>query len=395
MFILKRWVNFTKDVFLKPLKIVFLSILFLIVVIFIKYKPVYSVTVSGKTLGYVKEKSNFEKQVNEYINNRDGSVVLIDIENMPKYSFALVSRDEVTQEKEILEKIESTAVVTYRAYAITVNGETVKEVGTEIEAENIVSNLKSDLKEGVQFELGISELYKTDANVVSEESALTELNEIKLAKTTEYEQEQARLEAERLEAERLEAERLEAERLEAERLEAERLEAERLEAERLAEEEKQAKLKAEAAAAQSKAPTTQIASSVGSGNVNGMSIQSPLRVGYSISSRFGEVSRIRSGAHTGLDLAVALGTPIYPIANGTVTFAGVQGSYGKLVVVDHGNGIQSWYGHCNSLNVGVGAEVTPNTNIATVGNTGNSTGPHLHLEIRINGSAVNPQSYLH
>ncbi|MCI8309690.1 MAG: M23 family metallopeptidase [Clostridia bacterium] len=380
MFILKRWVNFTKDVFLKPLKIVFLSILFLIVVIFIKYKPVYSVTVSGKTLGYVKEKSNFEKQVNEYINNRDGSVVLIDIENMPKYSFALVSRDEVTQEKEILEKIESTAVVTYRAYAITVNGETVKEVGTEIEAENIVSNLKSDLKEGVQFELGISELYKTDANVVSEESALTELNEIKLAKTTEYEQEQARLEAERLEAERLEAERLEAERLEAERL---------------AEEEKQAKLKAEAAAAQSKAPTTQIASSVGSGNVNGMSIQSPLRVGYSISSRFGEVSRIRSGAHTGLDLAVALGTPIYPIANGTVTFAGVQGSYGKLVVVDHGNGIQSWYGHCNSLNVGVGAEVTPNTNIATVGNTGNSTGPHLHLEIRINGSAVNPQSYLH
>ena len=299
---------------------------------------------------------------------------------MPKYSFALVSRDEVTQEKEILEKIESTAVVTYRAYAITVNGETVKEVGTEIEAENIVSNLKSDLKEGVQFELGISELYKTDANVVSEESALTELNEIKLAKTTEYEQEQARLEAERLEAERLEAERLEAERLEAERL---------------AEEEKQAKLKAEAAAAQSKAPTTQIASSVGSGNVNGMSIQSPLRVGYSISSRFGEVSRIRSGAHTGLDLAVALGTPIYPIANGTVTFAGVQGSYGKLVVVDHGNGIQSWYGHCNSLNVGVGAEVTPNTNIATVGNTGNSTGPHLHLEIRINGSAVNPQSYLH
>lgn len=380
MFILKRWVNFTKDVFLKPLKIVFLSILFLIVVIFIKYKPVYSVTVSGKTLGYVKEKSNFEKQVNEYINNRDGSVVLIDIENMPKYSFALVSRDEVTQEKEILEKIESTAVVTYRAYAITVNGETVKEVGTEIEAENIVSNLKSDLKEGVQFELGISELYKTDANVVSEESALTELNEIKLAKTTEYEQEQARLEAERLEAERLEAERLEAERLEAERL---------------AEEEKQAKLKAEAVAAQSKAPTTQIASSVGSGNVNGMSIQSPLRVGYSISSRFGEVSRIRSGAHTGLDLAVALGTPIYPIANGTVTFAGVQGSYGKLVVVDHGNGIQSWYGHCNSLNVGVGAEVTPNTNIATVGNTGNSTGPHLHLEIRINGSAVNPQSYLH
>ena len=64
-------------------------------------------------------------------------------------------------------------------------------------------------------------------------------------------------------------------------------------------------------------------------------------------------------------------------------------------MVDHGDGVQSWYAHCNTINVGVGEQVSTDTCISTVGSTGNSTGPHLHLEIRLNGNAVNPQNYLY
>ena len=113
-----------------------------------------------------------------------------------------------------------------------------------------------------------------------------------------------------------------------------------------------------------------------------------------ITSRFGERGS-RRYTHTGLDLATSAGTPIYPIASGTVTFSGWQGSYGYLVIVNHGNGVESYYAHCNTLNVGVGNQVTTGTMIATVGSTGNSTGAHLHLEIRVNGAAMNPQNYLY
>jgi len=355
MFILKGVLKLTKDI-IKPLEIILLSILFLVITIFVKYKPVYTVTLSGKTLGYVKEKSDFSNKLDEYINHKEGTIAFIDIENMPEYSFELVQRDENTFEDRILTKIESTSVITYRTYAIVANGETIDEVNTKDEAEKIVSTLQSDLKEGVQFELGITEILKTEQTAVSEDKAYADLNEIKIAKTNEYEAEQARIEAERRAAE-------------------------------------QARIEAARRAAAQRAAS--IKSSSGSGNINGLNISNPLRANILITSRFGESSRRRASSHTGLDLATSLGTPIYPISNGTVTFAGQQGSYCNLVIVDHGDGIQSWYAHCNTINVGVGNQVDTNTNIATVGSTGNSTGPHLHLEIRINGNAVNPQNYLY
>ena len=198
----------TKDICLKPLGITLLSILFLITIIFVKYKPVYTVTVAGKTLGYVKEKEDLEKRLSEYINHKEGNIALISISNMPQYSFEMVERKIKTSENEILEKIESQAVITYRTYAITVNGESINEVKTEIEAEDIVSNLQADLKEGVEFELGIVEVLKTEQTSVDSSTALEQLNEIKLAKTTAYEEEQARIEREKQEKEnaKLEAE---------------------------------------------------------------------------------------------------------------------------------------------------------------------------------------------
>ena len=114
-----------------------------------------------------------------------------------------------------------------------------------------------------------------------------------------------------------------------------------------------------------------------------------------ITSRYGHVSTIRSGAHTGTDIACAQGTPIKAVASGTVIFAGWSGSYGKLLKIDHGNGVETWYAHCSELYGTVGQQVKAGDVIATVGSTGNSTGNHLHLEIRLNGSPLNPQRYLY
>ena len=114
-----------------------------------------------------------------------------------------------------------------------------------------------------------------------------------------------------------------------------------------------------------------------------------------ITSRYGVSSRLRKSTHTGLDIAASTGTPIKVIADGTVTCASYQGSYGKLVKIDHGNGLETWYGHTSKMYVSVGQKVTAGDIIAAVGSTGNSTGPHLHLEIRINGEHVNPQNYLY
>ena len=98
--------------------------------------------------------------------------------------------------------------------------------------------------------------------------------------------------------------------------------------------------------------------------------------------------------HEGIDIAVPNGTPVVAAAAGTVIVAGWMGGYGNLVVVDHGGGVSTAYGHNTSLTVGVGQQVAQGQLIAYSGNTGHSTGPHVHFEVRINGAAVDPLGYL-
>ncbi len=104
---------------------------------------------------------------------------------------------------------------------------------------------------------------------------------------------------------------------------------------------------------------------------------------------------MRKSSHTGLDIAASTGTPIKVVASGTVTFASNKGSYGNVVKVNHGNGIETWYAHTSKMYVSEGQKVEAGTVIAAVGSTGNSTGPHLHFELRMNGQHVNPQKYLY
>lgn len=129
-------------------------------------------------------------------------------------------------------------------------------------------------------------------------------------------------------------------------------------------------------------------------DINGIKVAT-LPVTGTISSRYGVSSKIRVSTHTGLDIATTTGTPIKVVADGTITFAAYRGSYGYLVKVDHGNGVETWYGHTSKMLVKEGQAVKAGDTIALVGSTGNSTGPHLHFEVRINGEHVNPQKYLY
>ncbi len=98
--------------------------------------------------------------------------------------------------------------------------------------------------------------------------------------------------------------------------------------------------------------------------------------------------------HNGLDIAVPTGTPVKASADGRVTFAGWNGGYGILVIIDHGNNIETRYAHNSRLNVKVGQTVSRGDVVAYSGNTGNSTGPHVHFEIRQRNNPLNPQTYL-
>lgn len=116
-----------------------------------------------------------------------------------------------------------------------------------------------------------------------------------------------------------------------------------------------------------------------------------------ISSYFGGRDAPLAGAstnHKGMDFAASTGTPIYAAAGGTVVQASYSGNAGNLVIINHGNGLQTYYMHTHQMFVSSGQTVSKGQNIASVGNTGNSTGSHLHFQVMLNGSAVNPQNYL-
>jgi murein DD-endopeptidase MepM/ murein hydrolase activator NlpD len=102
----------------------------------------------------------------------------------------------------------------------------------------------------------------------------------------------------------------------------------------------------------------------------------------------------RRRLHEGIDVAASSGDDIRASASGKVTFAGVYNGYGRTVIIDHGNGISTLYGHSSKLLVKEGQTVSKGELIAKVGSSGRSTGPHLHFEIRINGEPVDPLNYL-
>ena len=111
----------------------------------------------------------------------------------------------------------------------------------------------------------------------------------------------------------------------------------------------------------------------------------------SISSSFG----MRWGKmHKGIDIAASFGATINAVLDGTVNYAAWQDGYGNVIKINHGGGIETTYAHCSVINVKKGEVVKLGEKIGEVGSTGNSTGPHLHFEVRENGEPINPQKYI-
>ncbi|AYY14480.1 M23 family metallopeptidase [Actinobacteria bacterium YIM 96077] len=121
---------------------------------------------------------------------------------------------------------------------------------------------------------------------------------------------------------------------------------------------------------------------------------SPLTANYRVSAGFGSTGRMWSRGHEGVDLSASQGSEVRALSRGEIIFAGWDGPYGNKIAIRHWDGTVSWYAHLSRI-VQASGSVEPGTVIGRVGSTGNSTGPHLHLEIRPgNGAPVNPRTWL-
>ena len=328
---------YTKEI-LKYFNIVIIGIGFIIAIILIKYKPIYKVTISGEEIGYVQNKKEFKESLKTSLIEENKNFYNIELKSDPEYEIKLVNRETKTNEEQIASKIEEDAIITYKYYDIALNNETIETVNTIEEAEEIVNQAKNENTEQ-ELDLSILEKYtqnKDEVKVAEIEVAKTDVNN-KITETLEKQEAEKQAE----------------------------------EAAKKAQEELDAMPE-----------------------INGIKIATK-PISGTITSRYGESSRLRKSTHTGLDISATTGTDIKAVASGTVTCAKYSGSYGNLVKIDHGNGVETWYGHTSKMYVKVGQEVKAGDVIAAVGSTGNSTGPHLHLEIRINGTHVNPQKYLY
>lgn len=317
----------------KCCNIIILSLILILGFLSIKYKVMYKVSISGTDVGYLQDKEALEEVVKESILKNEGkNVDDIDLKANPEYTLEFVDKSIETKDEDIVETVKQDSVITYKYYEIALNNETINKVNTMEEAEELSNKVKEEYEGQEELELSIIEKHTDNEEEV--DTCDVEVAKIDIK-------------------------------------------------ERVAEElEKQKEEKAEDERIKSMP------------EINGIKLAYE-PISGTISSRYGVSSRIRSSDHTGLDIAASTGTPIKVVASGTVTCATYKGSYGNIVKVDHGNGLETWYAHTSKMYVTVGEKVEAGEVIAAVGSTGNSTGPHLHLEIRINGKHVNPQKYLY
>lgn len=356
----KKTNNGTKDK-RKLTAIIAISIIILLAIGLVgkNYKVAYKVTLDGSVLGYINNKEEFTCMVtNQVLNQENSNMELIVLNKVPQYSLSLIGVNQTTDEESIIKILKLKADVTYKLYAITLDGEDKAYVDTLEEAQNQVNQLTEEYKEKLESEFGIREVYTDN---------MLEYKNMKYATITKLD---GILTAEKQAKE-----------------EAAKKAAEEAAAKKKAEAEKKAML------TQSYVPVeSQTVSDV---FVNGIAFTVTPVTG-NISSRYGVNESIRNHTHAGLDIAASNGTPIYAVADGEVTYAQFNnGGYGYLVKISHGNGVETYYAHCSKIYVTAGQHVTAGTCLAAVGSTGHSTGNHLHFEVRINGSTVNPQNYLY
>ena len=316
----------TKEM-MKVFSIMAIGLGLIIAIILIKYKPTYEVKIQGVNLGYVNSKNSFETKISNDIVNQNGeNIDFVELNVQPEYELKLVSKNQETNEDEIIAKLKDETSITYKYFAVTLDDEVKANVNTLDEARTVVDDIKAEYSDEIELNLQVTEKYTNNLQEVSTETIEVAESSIQKAVDLKIEDNNA-----------------------------------------------------------VKINGIKLASMPIESNVNTV-----------ISSRFGEISTVRTSAHKGLDIACTTGTDIKVISDGTVIFSGYDSSgLGYALKVDHGNGVQTVYGHCSKLYAKVGQTVTAGEIIAAVGSTGNSTGPHLHLEIRVNGIPMNPQWYIY
>ena len=317
--------------------LVAISIFLIICAVALLFKPIYSVTINGESVGYSKDKSKLQTRINKYMekgeDENNSNIAFVQVDNLPEYKMCLLKRNIITNDDEIFEKIKQSGVVYYKYYAIIEGEEEKAYVSQFSQAEDIVNKLREKESNNID-QISILEMYDTE---------LKDFAEVDATVAALYQQK---------------------------------------------------------VIIEQPTPKKVVTGKVNtSTNISYQKVPLTLNlikpISGIITSRFGARSSIRVSNHTGLDIGASIGTPIKAAATGTVTFAGYKGSYGYMVVISHSNEVETYYGHCSKLYVTAGQKVNQGDVIAAVGNTGNSTGPHLHLEIRVNGVAYNPQNYVY
>ena len=323
----------------RTIKLIILAIIsvFLIVgAVVLFYQPTYSVSINGEHVGYTANKSQLQEKINKYVEKgEEDNVAFVQLQNLPEYKLCLLKKDVVPNDDEIYEKVKEEGTAYYRYYAIAENNEEKAYVTNFETAEQVVQGLKDKNSTNIN-DITIVEKYETEKKEFGETQAVVD----SLYKNTP----------------------------------------------------KVATQPGEKIKTGGTVNTS--VGKLGGGKVDiGISLIRP--ISGTITSRFGVSSRIRSSNHTGLDISAPTGTQIKAAAGGTVSFAGNKGSFGNMIAINHGNGVQTHYCHCSKLLASVGQTISQGEVIALVGSTGNSTGPHLHLEVRVNGIPYNPQNYVY
>lgn len=313
------------------------SIFLIICAVALFFKPIYAVTINGQAVGYCKDKSKLQARINKYIEDGEGgensNIAFVQVDDLPEYKMCLLKRNIVTNDDEIFQKIKESGVVYYKYYAIIEGEEEKAYVSDFAKAEEIVTKLKEKDSNNID-KITILEMYDVE---------LKEFSEVDATVAVLY-QKKVVIQP----------------------------------------------VKKKVVSTGKVNTSTTISYNKPQLNVN---LIRP--ISGTITSRFGSTSSRRVSKHTGLDIAAPTGTKIKACAGGTVTFSGNKGSFGYMIVINHGNGVETWYAHCSKLYFSAGQQVNQGDVIAAVGNTGNSTGPHLHLEVRVNGVAYNPQNYVY
>ena len=331
----KKLKYYTKEV-IKYFNIAIVASGIITIVVLFKYKPIYAVSISDKQIGYIKDKTAFEEKIKENAvqEGKEKNLDNVNIKTNPQYELKLVNKEINTNENEIAKTIEKDIVVTYKYYELDLNNSAIDLVDTLEEAETLVNQIKEENKKD-DLQLSILEKYTENAEEV---------------KTTNIEVAKSNI---------------------------------------------QTKIAQAITNTKKEQQTAKVENNNTIPEINGIKLAYTPVKGV-ISSRYASISSVRNyRSHGGLDIATKIGTDIKAVAAGKVTAASYQNGYGNIVKLNHGNGVETYYAHCSKLYVNAGQQVQAGQVIAAVGSTGNSTGPHLHLEIRINGETVNPQKYLY